>query len=156
MDVKERLQNLIVNLRNRCLFKGVGGIKELSVAFRRMDSDYNRRICYQEWMEGLEICGLDVTEEETCMLFVAFDTDKNGEIDFLEFVAKLRPPMNSVRSAVVNEAFDMLDHDHNGVLEIDDLKSNGVTVDAFFCAYVFSLLRKHNYFLRYDCYLVRS
>ena len=59
-----RVSELIEQLRGQCLKRGVGGIKELSVAFRRMDQDYSKRLCFQELEEGIKNFGLSVTNEE--------------------------------------------------------------------------------------------
>lgn len=126
MANKNRISELIEQLRSQCLQRGVGGIKELSVVFRIMDSDFSKRICFPELEEGIKTFGLDVTNEELHLLFDEFDKDKNGHIDFLELVATLRPPMRKCRQEVVNEAFDKLDANQDGVLKLEDLTSKSV------------------------------
>ena len=124
-----RVSELIEQLRGQCLKRGVGGIKELSVAFRRMDQDYSKRLCFQELEEGIKNFGLNVTNEELHLVFDEFDKDKNKQIDFLELVATLRPPMPTARIEVVNEAFNKLDANGDGDLKLEDLKSK--LVDTF-------------------------
>lgn len=123
MANKNRINELIEQLRRQCLLRGVGGIKELSVVFRRMDTDFSKRLCFQELEEGVKNYGLIVSREELKLLFDEFDKDKNEQIDFLELVATLRPPMPKLRIEVVNEAFDKLDANKDGVLKLEDLRS---------------------------------
>lgn len=123
MANKNRINELIEQLRRQCLLRGVGGIKELSVVFRRMDTDFSKRLCFQELEEGVKNYGLIVSREELMLLFDVFDKDKNEQIDFLELVATLRPPMPKLRVDVVNEAFDKLDANKDGVLKLEDLRS---------------------------------
>lgn len=118
----KRVLELLEQIRNQCLHKGVGGLKALAVLFRRMDTDFSKRLCYQELDEGMKTYGLDVNNDDLKMLFEAFDRDRNKQIDFLELVAKLRPPMSNKRVEVVNEAFNKLDANKDGVLKLDDLK----------------------------------
>lgn len=123
MSNENRIKELVEQLRRQCLRRGVGGIKELSVVFRHMDTDFSKRLCFDELAEGVKSFGLNVTEEELQLLFDEFDKDKNEQVDFLELLAILRPPMSKCRVDVVNEAFDKLDANQDGVLKLDDLKS---------------------------------
>ena len=130
-DNRFRIDALIDKLRGQCLHRGVGGIKELGVVFRRMDTDFSKRLCFQELRCGLTSYGLEISEDDLIMLFKAFDHDKNGHIDFLEMVAKLRPPMTKSRINVVNQAFDKLDVNKDGALKLDDLKGRNLVIDFF-------------------------
>ncbi|XP_053386882.1 calcyphosin-like protein [Mercenaria mercenaria] len=121
MDNK-RVEDLIEMIRNRCLLNNVGGIKYLSVLFRSMDTDFDKRLSYRELNEGMKSFGLEIVKDDFKMLFDAFDKDKDKQIDFLELVAKLRPPMTKRRVDVINQAFDSLDVNKDGILSIDDLK----------------------------------
>ncbi|XP_060552060.1 calcyphosin-like protein isoform X2 [Ruditapes philippinarum] len=113
---------LLEQIRKRCLSQNVSGIKRLSVIFRMVDTDYNKRISFQEFCKGLNIFGIKLVKEEAKALFDAFDKNKDNQIDFMELVSKLRPPMTKGRIEVINQAFDLLDANKDGILNIDDLK----------------------------------
>lgn len=117
-----RQQELLDKLRKKCLQKSCGSIKQLGCAFRRMDVDFSKKICFEELREGVRMYGIDMSEEELHVLFNTFDKDRDKLIDFHEFLMALRPPMCNARVRVVNEAFDKLDADGDGVLKVDDLK----------------------------------
>lgn len=119
----KKVLELLEKLRNQCLLKGVGGLKSLGVAFRKMDTDFSKFLCYQELEEGLKLYGVDFDKDDLKLLFDSFDRDRNRQIDFLELVAKLRPPMSKLRIDVINEAFNLLDANKDGVLILEDLKS---------------------------------
>jgi Ca2+-binding EF-hand superfamily protein len=114
---------LLEQIRKRCLSQNVSGIKRLSVIFRMMDTDYNKRISLQEFCKGLNIFGIKLVKEEAKVLFDAFDKNKDNQIDFMELVSKLRPAMTKGSIEVINQAFDFLDANKDGILNIDDLKS---------------------------------
>jgi Ca2+-binding EF-hand superfamily protein len=88
-----------------------------------MDTDFNKRLSLQEFYKGLNIFGIKLVEEDAKVLFDAFDKNKDSQIDFMELVSKLRPPMTKGRIEVINQAFDLLDANKDGVLNMDDLKS---------------------------------
>lgn len=119
----ERVNELIEQLRSQCLYRGVGGIKALAVVFRQMDTDFSKRLCYNELEQGIKSYGIQVSNHDLILLFQAFDKDNNKQIDFLELVHKLQPPMSKMRTDVINQAFDALDANKDGVLVLDDLKS---------------------------------
>ncbi|XP_060602658.1 calcyphosin-like protein [Ruditapes philippinarum] len=118
----KRVFELLEKMRDQCLLKGVGGLKSLAVVFRRMDTDFSKCLCYQEFEEGLKLYGVQFDKSDLRMLFDSFDRDRNKRIDFLELIAKLRPPMSKLRTDVINEAFDLLDANKDGVLKLEDLK----------------------------------
>lgn len=127
----ERVQELLGQLQKQCLGKGVGGIKGLAVVFRRMDVDFSKHLCFSEFEKGVRDYGLDVGKDDLTSLFKAFDRNKNNQIEFLELLAKLQPDMSKKRKEVVNEAFNVLDANKDGVLEMEDLKGK-VTNSSFF------------------------
>ena len=118
-----RIIELIRQIRTQCLQKGQGGIKQLGVIFRAMDSDFSKKLCFEEFRKGVKMFGLNVTEEDLKLLFRAFDKDNNKQIDFAELVAKLRPPMPTSRRNVINEAFNALDVIKDDEIKMEDLKS---------------------------------
>ena len=125
-----RTDELITQIRIQCLRKGKGGIKHLGAIFRAMDSDYSKRLCFEEFRRGIHMFGLNVTDVDLKLLFDAFDKDKNNHVDFAEFVAKLRPPMRKSRRDVINEAFDSLDVIKDNEIKMEDLKSK-ILFDAW-------------------------
>ncbi|KAJ8318351.1 hypothetical protein KUTeg_003442 [Tegillarca granosa] len=120
--VEQTADFLICALREEVLHRGCGGIKGLGLVFKNMDIDYSRRIVYDELKEGLLLFGIRMSERYLVTLFKALDTDRSGEIDFLEFMKALRPPMNKNRIRVINEVYDKMDVNSDGVLNTEDLK----------------------------------
>ena len=118
-----KVGELIKQLRDECLKKGQGGIKHLGVIFRAMDSDFSKRLCFEEFKKGVIKFGLAISNGDLKLLFDGFDRDKNNHVDFAELVAKLRPPMPKPRMDVIHEAFDTLDVIKDNEIKIDDLKS---------------------------------
>ena len=57
-------------------------------------------------------------------LFNVFDTSGDGQISFDEFLTALCGELNPLRKRLCNEAFDKLDANGNGVLELDEVKNN--------------------------------
>jgi Ca2+-binding EF-hand superfamily protein len=113
---------LIQILKEQCLRRGFGGIRGLGVVFRYMDIDCSRALVFDELKIGLEKFGLRMSDKYLKTLFDSMDKDKNGEIDFSEFMKALRAPLNKIRIEALDEAFAKLDTNSDGVIDVDDLK----------------------------------
>ena len=48
--------------------------------------------------------------------------NKDGTIDYDEFLRHVRGPMNERRKQLVNQAFKKLDKDASGIVDMDDIK----------------------------------
>lgn len=118
----KRTQQLVSALQSQCLRKGIGALKQLSCVFRRMDIDYSKRICFEELAIGVKNYNLNFSQKDLKTLFKALDRDGNGDIDFKEFMDLLTPPMEEVRVKVINEAFEKLDVNGDGAIQIEDLQ----------------------------------
>ncbi|XP_003390641.1 PREDICTED: calcyphosin-like protein [Amphimedon queenslandica] len=109
-------------LRLKCLARGASGIKGLGRVFRIMDDDGSRSLSYDEFKKGLHDYGLSLTDSESKQMFQKFDQDKNGSIDFDEFLIKLRPPMSQSRISIIDQAYNKLDRTGDGLVTVEDLK----------------------------------
>ena len=134
-----KVSELIKQLRDECLKKGQGGIKHLGVIFRAMDSDFSKRLCFEEFKKGVIKFGFAISNEDLKLLFDAFDKDKNNHVDFAELVAKLRPAMPKSRMDVIHEAFDTLDVIKDNEIKMDDLKSKKRNIYHDYLLYILYL-----------------
>jgi len=51
-----------------------------------------------------------------------FDRDRSGRIDYDEFLRGVRGEMNDFRTNLAKKAFNIMDKDKSGTLNIDDIK----------------------------------
>ncbi|XP_021377255.1 calcyphosin-like protein isoform X3 [Mizuhopecten yessoensis] len=112
----------VEKLRLQCLSRGASGIKGIGRQFKIMDDDQSRSIDFNEFKKGIHDFGLVMDADDVKTVFAVFDKDKSGTIDFDEFLVNLRPPMNSNRKNLINQAFRKLDKSGDGVVTIEDLK----------------------------------
>lgn len=57
---------------------------------------------------------LNLNESEIKSLFDAFDRNRDGSVDYDEFVRVLQGPMNNFRKKLVLQAFNRIDKDKSG------------------------------------------
>jgi Ca2+-binding EF-hand superfamily protein len=56
-------------------------------------------------------------------VFKIFDRDGSGKVDYEEFLRAVRGEMNNYRVALVKKAFNILDKDKSGVLDLSDIRT---------------------------------
>lgn len=65
---------------------------------------------------------IDIPPEFVDTIFNAFDLNRDGTIDYDEFVRIIRGDLTPNRLVLVKKAFQKIDKDGSGILDIDDLK----------------------------------
>ncbi|TYZ64383.1 hypothetical protein PybrP1_000417 [[Pythium] brassicae (nom. inval.)] len=117
----KELRRIISQLRAALKDQGVVGFISLQRKFRLMDDDQNGSISLPEFQKALKECKLHLAPQDTTSLFQYFDANHDGAVDFTEFLSGVREPMSDRRMLFVRMAFDIIDKDSNGVLEVSDI-----------------------------------
>lgn len=65
---------------------------------------------------------LGLTDSDIKALFDAFDRNRDGAIDYDEFIRMLQGPMNNFRKKLVAQAFKKIDRDGSGFVDMTDIK----------------------------------
>jgi Ca2+-binding EF-hand superfamily protein len=113
---------LIDGMRHRLEAGGTDALVKLLAFFKQADSDKSGTLDLSEFSKGLMGMGLLDSPRECALVFRYYDADETGFIDTEEFLDAFRGKLPEHRRQVVHEAFNLLDRDGNGVLDINDLK----------------------------------
>uniref|UniRef100_A0A0D6R1X9 non-specific serine/threonine protein kinase n=1 Tax=Araucaria cunninghamii TaxID=56994 RepID=A0A0D6R1X9_ARACU len=95
----------------------VEGIRDM---FKTMDTDNNGAVSFEELKAGLQKVGSQLTEQEVHLLMET--ADKNGMLDFEEFVAVSVHFQRMDNDEHLRKAFTFFDKNGTGYIEIDELK----------------------------------
>ncbi|UJR35638.1 hypothetical protein I4U23_028388 [Adineta vaga] len=99
-------------------------IRELRQAFDLFDTDHSGGISVMELKQALTALGVTVTDQEARQMFSAIDIDRNGRIEFDEFVEVVADSyFKKFSRGEILEAFRRFDHNHDGYIEADELKN---------------------------------
>lgn len=101
---------------------GLNGIRTLGRIMRTMDDSGDRKLDREELKWGLRDYGVNLSDRELDTVLNAFDRNKDGRIDFDEFLRGIRGNLSARRRAMIMLAYDQLDRDGSGLVTIDDVK----------------------------------
>ena len=103
--------------------RGARGIIGLKRVFKIIDDDNNNHIDSNEFQKALKDYRVVVTPEEGNTLFNCCDVNRDGRISYDEFLRVVIGEMNQNRIALVRKAFEKLDRNRNGVIDLEDMKN---------------------------------
>ena len=87
-----------------------------------MDFNGNKKLDIQEFEEALAVYGMFPTKVELQALMNFYDVDGDGNISYEEFLRGLREELPERRRELVDRAFQILDKDGSGVIQVQDIK----------------------------------
>ena len=108
--------------RNYLQAQGPMTVLSLARQFKIIDENGNKTIDFIEFSKGIKNAGLKVPPEAIEELFQSFDYDNSGAISYDEFMVRILGEMNERRIAVVKAAFNKIDLDKSGVVELNEVK----------------------------------
>ena len=115
-------EDLLQRLRDKLKTRGARGIIGLSKQFRIMDDNHSLSLDKFEFSKAMSDYMLGFSEGETQTLFAHFDFDRSGLIEYDEFLRAIRGPMGAARKAIVMKAFNKMDKDGSGHIDINDIR----------------------------------
>merc|ERR1711977_548365 len=89
-------------------------------AFRAIDVNHDGELSLEELSAGLKFMGVDPSSAG--QLADALDVNHDGSIQYSEFVASLLKSQNDLAENNLRSAFDIFDVDHNGSINLDELR----------------------------------
>ena len=87
------IEDLVNDIRNKVLERSSNGIRGIARIFKAMDDNGNHLLDVDDFRWGLIDYGITITKEQATMVLDHFDRDKNGQVDFNEFLRVIRVPI---------------------------------------------------------------
>ena len=102
--------------------RGARGTIGLQRVFKIMDDDNSKTLSLYEFIKACKDFRVGISEESIPIIFDAFDMNKDGTLNYDEFLYAIMGPLNDFRRGLVEKAFRKIDIDGSGVLDINDIK----------------------------------
>lgn len=87
-----------------------------------MDDNNSRSLSIEEFRKALNDFRIDIPDDQVAIVFNAFDLNRDGTISYDEFLRIVRGDLSSFRLGLVQKAFQKLDRDNSGVVDINDIR----------------------------------
>ena len=115
---------VIEKLRNIISRRGTRGIMSIRREFMIADNDNNKTVDINEFRKFCHDYRIPINDNEIQILFSELDINRNGKIDYEEFLRGVIGEMSDRRRNIVLQAFKVFDKKQNGVIEKDDIRDN--------------------------------
>jgi Ca2+-binding EF-hand superfamily protein len=115
---------MIKLFRDKIKSRGARGIIGLQKLFAIMDDDGSKSVSLYEFSKVCKDFKVGINEENVPLIFDIFDHNKDGTLNFDEFLYAIRGEMNDFRKALVEKAYRVIDRDGSGYLDIEDIKDH--------------------------------
>lgn len=124
-EIEEELtytaDDLLKDIKAKLLERGSYGIRGLARIFKILDNDGSMKLTLLEFKDGLNDYGFSITDDQAKLLLTKFDRNKDGHIDFDEFMRYLKGDINSFREELIRLAYGKLDINCDGKVTLDDI-----------------------------------
>lgn len=94
--------------------RSANGLRGLRVMFKAMDRNGNGSLSPVEFKYAMRDYGLNLSEIEVTQIVKHFDSNKDGQLSFNEFLRAIRGDLNPRRRNMVHLAYNVLDKDGSG------------------------------------------
>jgi len=75
-----------------------------------------------EFAKAMADYALGFSENEITIIYNYFDYNRTNLVEYDEFLRTIRGPMNTQRKSIVGRAFDIMDKDGSGYIELKDIQ----------------------------------
>lgn len=97
--------------------------KELKEVFRAIDTNGDGQLSKEELLEHyIQVLGQENAEEEVTQIMKQVDTEKNGYINYTEFIKAAMSQRTLLSSQNLRRAFDLFDNDKSGTISASELR----------------------------------
>ena len=117
----DHVDELILNIRNKLAKKGLLNLINIESRFRELDEENAQELDIKLFSQICTEFDFGLNNEEIEELFVSFDKDERGMINYDDFIRVLRGELNEKRKNLIQNVFKHLDIDNKGYLTIEEL-----------------------------------
>ena len=103
--------------------RGIRGIMSMRRAFIIADENDSKTLTLPEFIKFCSNYRIPLSGKDINLLFNEFDTNKNGEINYNEFVSFFIGKMNERRKRLVTILFESFDKNKIGLIDLEELRN---------------------------------
>lgn len=126
VGLRAEIERLLHDTKNK-LFQNYGGtgVFRLYRTLETADQSKTEVLMMEEFESALKTLGLFFTRDQMNNLVKQYGNE-HKEVDYKKFVEEFGSALSDRKKSAIRQVFDILDFNHNGSIEKDDLASNFV------------------------------
>ena len=117
----DHIDELILKIRNVLSKRGLSNLIRMEGRFRELDENNEQEVDLKKFNQICQEFGLGLNNEDIEELFISFDKEERGSINYDDFIRIIRGELNEKRKELVQNIFKHLDVDNKGEITIDEL-----------------------------------
>ena len=117
----DHTDELILNLRNKLAKRGLLNLINIESRLRELDEDNTQELDIKLFSQLCKEFDFGLPREDIEELFVSFDKEERGLINYDDFIRVLRGELNENRKELIHNVFKHLDLDNKGNLTVEEL-----------------------------------
>ena len=118
---QKTIDDIIESIRNRIKKRGIRCIISLENNFRALDDDNSQTIDFDAFEKTAQDFRFGISYDELQKLFNFFNKERNGRIDYDEFIRIFRGQMSNSRRNLVEQIFNGFEQDQDGYAHINKI-----------------------------------
>ena len=103
--------------------RGIRGIMAMRRAFMIADENDSKTLSLPEFIKFCHDYRMPITGKEINILFEEFDKNKNGQINYEEFISAFTGDMCERRKRLITILFETFDKNRKGFVDLDDIRN---------------------------------
>ena len=119
----DHVDELIFRIRNILTKNGLKNLINMERRFRELDENNEQELDIKMFNQICREFDFGLTNEEIEELFISFDKEERGMVNYDDFIRILRGELNEKRKELIHNIFKHLDIDNKGELPIEELLS---------------------------------
>ena len=117
----EKEDDVVLNIRNKLSTRGLRNLINMESIFRELDEDNTQELDINMFTKICQEFDFGLNNDEIKELFISFDKDERGFINYDDFIRNLRGELTENRKKLIHNVFKHLDIDNKGTLSVEEL-----------------------------------
>jgi Ca2+-binding EF-hand superfamily protein len=115
---------ILTHIQKKVASRGPRGISSLGRKFKIADDNRSGTLDKSEFAKAMHDFRMELNKQQVDAAWGIFDRDGSGEVSYDEFLRTIVGEMNGKRVAVAKKAFQIMDKDKSGQLNINDIRDS--------------------------------
>lgn len=121
MDWKNKLHMIQNKVKFQIHSKLIDDLEVLKEIINKFDTNQTQSLDKDEFTKFLASLGVFLTTQELRVIYENFDLNKDGNLNYFEFIHMIRSTMSEKRLTTVKATFDFLSGGKSAILYLEDL-----------------------------------